>query len=224
MAEITAKSTSDAVPAKAVCKETEKVADAANGSSFQEEAKDPDAAASVQRHGCTSQPAERGVQQSPANDEVPCEQKQGQSSQTTCGGRANAEGVIVHSTSDSSNMARCPKGSVRDLQHGHKLDSSTTATGTVLQERMGSVHGNAAPASTDAGKGSQLPQKSNCTVDRGLNTVDIKSSKQTGDMLPALRLNKQASSLWMGAKDAFIKVSRLMQQTAPCCLWSGQRS
>lgn len=200
---VMAKATSDAAPARAVCKETEQVADAAGGSSIQDEAKDPDAAASVQTHGCTSQPAECGVQTIPTNDEPPCEQKQEHASQTTYGDRANAEGVAVHSTSNSSNMdALVPDAhSVQSGTSGTatKLDSSSTATGTVMQERIGSVHGKALPASTDAGTGRQLPRKGSCIVDRGLNTVEITSSRQTGDMLLALILKTQVSCLWVGA-------------------------
>lgn len=196
-----AKPTSDAAPARAVCKETEQVADAAGGSPFQEGAKDPDATASVQRHG--SQPAECGVQQSPANEEVPHEQKQEQSSQTTWDGGAKAEGVVVHSTSDSSNMdALVPDAQSVQSETSSTatdVDSISTATGALLQERTGSVHGKALPASMDAGKDRRLPRKGSCIVDRGLNTVEIKSSRQTGDILPALSPNKQVSRVWVGA-------------------------
>ena len=68
---------------------------------------------------------------------------------------------------------------------GTTLGSSSTATDTVLQQKTGSVQSNALPATTKAGKGSQLPRKGSCIVDWGLNTVDTMSSKQTGDMLLA---------------------------------------
>lgn len=195
--------TSDAAPSRAVCEETEQVADAAGGSSFREEALAKDSyAAILQSRGCTSQPAECGVQTSPANHEIHCEQRQKQSCLKTPGGRAKAEGFIVHNTSDSSTMdAMAPDAeSVQSGTSGTGTNTdSSTATGTVLQGRIESAQGNALSAIAHADEGRQLPRKGSCIVDRGLNTVDIKSSKQTGDILPALDLSKQAISLSVGA-------------------------
>ena len=183
-AAITAKPTSDG--ALAFCKEAKQTPDAVNSSSFQETKGSDAAAASVQTE-LTSKSTDCGAQAS--NNEVPIEKNQEQSSQRTRVDRAIAEGGVACSKSDTSKTDVLVPDSqtVKAGSSGTGTNSdrgasgSSIATGTVLQEKLGSTQGNAVLAISDAGNGRNLPRKGSCTDDGGLATVELKSARQRGD-------------------------------------------
>lgn len=200
---LTAKATLD--DALAVCKQAEQAPDAVGGSSFHE-TEGPDAAVapvSVQTYALTSTSKGCDVQGSSANNEVPSEKNQKQSSHKTWGDRANAEAGVVHSKSDSitTDVLVADGQSVKAGSSGAGTYSdrgelsSSTAIGTVPQENLGDVQGHAVLAISDTGKGKKLLGKGRCVGDRGLAAPDLKSTRQQGNSTCYHTLSSQYNSV-----------------------------
>ena len=161
------------------------------GGSSSQQTEGPDAAAASGTDELIPKSTDCGVQGSPANDdlEVPSEKNQEQSSQKPWADRASAEGGVIFIKSDSNktDIFVTDGQSVKAVSSGTGTNSdrgelgSSTGTGTVQQEKLRGVQGNAVQAFSDAGKGKKLPGKGSCIDDHGLATADFNSARQQGD-------------------------------------------